>query len=223
MPDPKAELNRWLSENPHPPPGWAVVAARLRDHPEMAFAWPTLIDAGARPIRVFGMVTNCLREAASDTRRAPSKAEKDALDEVRKHARALLAALQGAQLLDEGAPLIDLGGHPYLAAWTDNRAALSDGFGLPVASLPGLLRLLESECAERIESPPARALERATDSPEWTYQRAFCRRLAARFTAEYGAAMPESVARVATAVLQFKDLSITGRDVAKFLKDSPWN
>jgi len=221
---PATILRQWAKEN-HNSGIRLAVCNRMAESPDMAAAWPSLLSAGAKPLHVFSLVLICLDEAESDIRRLPSKEELRSIDEVRSAASNLLAALQGAQFLNETAPFIELGEHPAILAWTDYRARIlekqsSHHGDFATVSLPDLLRHLTERCKEIVETPPPNAIQRQTNGKERSFVRAFIRRMGVQFRFHFKAEMPENLARITHAVLQLEE-PLTGREVDKILSDSP--
>lgn len=170
------------------------------------------------------MVMLSLTDSAMDARRLSNDKERKSIDKVKKATEDLLSALHGAQLLGDNAPFIEIGGDIAIASWTDYRTRIlerCDFSDFPIVDLPGLLRILQDRCKEILDSPPINAIERQTNGPEWSQVRGFIRRLAVQFDHKYGKKMPENLARVACAVFSLED-PITGRDVEKILKNSPF-
>lgn len=216
---PNQELLAWVKDNPGAPSWWIAVAKRMARSLEMKQAWPSLIEAGAKPVQVLAMVTASLEGSVKDVRRKPAKDEKDAVEAVRKSANELLKALQGAQLLGDGAPIIEIGKTLAAVSWTDRQAGLP-GRDPAVVSLPELLRGLEARCDDLINDPPLRAIDRLTRGPERSWLRAFVRRLDFHFKHEFGQTTPENLTRIANSILAPNN-AVTGREVSGFIEDSP--
>lgn len=217
---PREEILQWIGAHRGAHHEW--LAQRIADSPDMEMAWPALTKAGAQPIHVFSMIWQSLRESDQDMRRLPSKAEESSIRAVKDAAKKLLDALQGAQFLNEGAPILEIGEATCAVAWTDYRAKILERFptGMDVdISLPDLLRALRQECERHIKATPVRAIDRERDGPERTQIRAFARRMAARLAREFGAEMPEAVSLISCAVFQ-PEKPVTGRD--KLLDGSPF-
>jgi hypothetical protein len=217
---PREEILQWIRANrgaPH-----AGLAQRIADSPDMEMAWPALTKAGAKPIHVFSMIWMSLNESEQDMRRLSRKAEQSSIRAVDDAAKRLLVALQGAQFLNEGAPILEIGEATCAVAWTDYRAKILERLptGLDVdISLPDLLRTLRQECERHIKAAPVRAIGRERDGPERTQIRAFARRMAARLARQFGAEMPETISLISCAVFQ-PEKPVTGRD--KLLDGSPF-
>ena len=199
------------------------ICTRLIASPDMHTAWPSLLKAGASPMQILNMTLKSYQSARLDARRLPNIAEKKSIKDVRKAATKLLQALQGAQLLDRGAPLMDMGSEQIWVAWTANCA---DGLentspsGFPVLGLPDLLRILDQQCAELLDRTPTKSITRKRNDNDTETVRAFLRHLAWDFSQKFGGKMPATLARIANAVFNIKD-PLGDDEVRKILRDSP--
>jgi len=218
---PKEILLEWKRDNSSAPDYRLEVCDRLATGPDMFFAWPSLLAAGAKPLQIFGMVIDCLRETAQDVGRLSTKAERQSLDDVASAVDQLLDAISRAPQLNAVVPFVDLGfptSAPVALAWTDRADDAMETNGIYSVNLPSLLRLLKSRCAEKL---PTNAIARQTGGIDKSRVRAFVRRLAARLISEFGSEMHENLSMIACAVFQLED-PITGRDVERILRDSPF-
>jgi hypothetical protein len=221
---PRDTLADWLHTNTSAPKDWRLVCQRLIESPDMQEAWPSLLKAGATPMQIFNMTNDSHQLARQDVLRRPNTDERESIEAVRKTATALLSALQGAQLLDRGAPLLDLDGQTVAVAWTTDcakRLEESNPSVFPVLALPDLLRTLCLQCAELPDRTPANSIVRRRGDHDGEAARAFLRHLARRFRDAFGGEMPANLARIANAVFQMAS-PFTDDDVAKVLRQSPF-
>ena len=198
------------------------ICTRLIASPDMHTAWPSLLKAGASPMQILNMTLKSYQSARLDARRLPNIAEKKSIKDVRKAATKLLQALQGAQLLDRGAPYADIDGVQVLVAWTTNCAKAleaSSPSGFPVLGLPDLLRILDQRCGQLLDCPPANSIARKRNDISKETARAFLRHLDTHFREQLDREMLANLARIATAVFPMSD-AWTEDEVRRVLRGS---
>jgi hypothetical protein len=221
--EPNDTLTEWLRANPSAPEVDRAICTRLIESHDMHKAWPRLLKACESPVQIVSMTAKSYQSATQDVLRLPSTDEQESITSVRTAATKLLQALQGAQLLDRGAPLMDMGSEQIWVAWTANCA---DGLentspsGFPVLGLPDLLRILDQQCAELLDRTPTKSITRKRNDNDTETVRAFLRHLAWDFSQKFGGKMPATLARIANAVFNIKD-PLGDDEVRKILRDSP--
>jgi|JI9StandDraft_2_1071091.scaffolds.fasta_scaffold00518_14 hypothetical protein len=221
--EPNDTLTEWLRAYPSAPAVDREICTRLIASPDMHKAWPSLLKTGESPVQIVSMTAKSYQSATLDVLRLRSTDEQESITSVQHATAALLSALRGAQLLDRGAPLMEMGSEQIWVAWTANCA---DGlgnagpFGFPVLSLPDLLRILDQQCAERLDRTPTNSITRKRNDNDKETVRAFLRHLARDFRQVFGGEMPANLARIANAVFNIRD-PLGGDEVGKILRDSP--
>lgn len=217
----QATIAAWHANNKHTSNPLVHVAELLAKSADMNHAkFSVSID----PMRIVKIADRCLRAALKDVKRLSADEEKKSIKAVQAAAKSLAEALQGAQILGVDAPMCALDGSILFVAWTSECAKAIDdpaGNSIPVLPLPGMLRILQSQCSEMLKAPPAAStLTRKTDDEGKAARRAFVVHLASSFQAEFGKYMQTNIANIANAVFQLDD-PISVRYVEKLIPKAP--
>jgi len=218
--DPAAVLLHWIKINPKAPSDWRGLATVLASHDEMPAVWKSLSKHGDIAMRLFSAVNHSLDRAHSEIARQTATEEAEQLARVRKLAVGLKEAIEHSPLPrnwsvphqifeDDGQSVV------ISIGWRD----MQGGHMGPRLAVVDVLDLVAQLVDSHIKSLPPRAVVRHRAHP---LTAAFVRWLTWNMTREVGSASPQTVARIANAVLDLaRTVPLDKESVKQILKDTP--